>query len=117
LTFGSPRHSKRVATLQSNVKFRTDATVGDKNDGALVSYSEEQHPDGTKPGRSFAFALTHVYFIKHEPQPQLSFCYEKREQLKARYQAQWGKADELAFRLLLTIPLYEALIFVQDSFE
>ena len=98
--------------LQSNVKFRSDATVDDKHDGALVSYNEEKHPDGTKPGRSFAFALTHVGHCIKRTRPQLRF--KTKAQFEARQQLQWGKAHELIFRLILAIPLYEALCLAYD---
>ena len=46
--------------------------MDDKFDGALVSYNEKTHPDGSTPGRSFAFALSHVQFIKPEYRPKLT---------------------------------------------
>ena len=95
------RHSKCVRRLQSDRKSRTDAAVEDKFDGALVSYNEKTHPDGSTPGRSFAFALSHVQFIKPEFRPRLIKLLEGIDIAERQKEM----CVELTLRLFLFFPI------------
>jgi hypothetical protein len=77
--------------------------MDDKYDGALVSYNEKTHPDGSTPGRSFAFALSHVKFIKPtgEIRPKLIKILEGLHLAERQKEM----LVELSLRLFLLFPL------------
>ena len=75
--------------------------MDDKFDGALVSYNEKTHPDGSTPGRSFAFALSHVQFIKPEYRPLLTETIQSLQLLEK----QKAMLIELTLRLFFLVVL------------